>query len=97
MNTSITVSDILVENVGKIIADSVASGVNELILFSIFAADYNEKHQKLLKKRPEMAKGKADARAEVMEMTVKGRHGENGYYPQARYNAVGASSKQMIW
>jgi len=98
MNTSITVSDILVENVGKIITDSVASGVNELDSVQYLCSDYDEKYQEALKKAVEMAKGKADAMAEAAEMTVVKAVSmeENGYYPQARYNAAGASAKQMM-
>ena len=65
MNTSITVSDILVENIGKIITDSVASGVNELDSVQYLCSDYDEKYQEALKKAVEMAKGKADAMAEA--------------------------------
>ena len=46
MNTSITVSDILVENVGKIITDSVASGVNELDSVQYLCSDYDESTRK---------------------------------------------------
>ena len=51
-----------------------------------------------MKKAVEMAKGKADAMAEAAEMTVVKAVSmeENGYYPQARYNAAGASAKQMM-
>ena len=63
MNTSITVSDILVENIGKIITDSVASGVNELDSVQYLCSDYDEKYQEALKKAVGMAKGKADAMA----------------------------------
>ena len=70
MNTSITVSDILVENVGKIITDSVASGVNDLYSVQYLCSYDDEKYQEALKKAVEMAKGKADAMAEAAEMTV---------------------------
>ena len=50
MNTSITVSDILVENIGKIITDSVASGVNELDSVQYLCSDYDEKYQEALKR-----------------------------------------------
>lgn len=98
MNTSITVSDILVENVGKIITDSVASGVNELDSVQYLCSNYDEKYQEALKKAVEMAQSKADAMAEAAGMTVVKvvNMEENGYYPQARYNTAGASAKQMM-
>lgn len=97
MTTSITVSDIPVENAGKIITDSVASGVNELDSVQYLCSDYDEKYQEALKKAVEMAKGKAGAMAEVAGMTVVRAVNieEGGYYPQARYNTL-ASSKQMM-
>lgn len=98
MNTSITVSDILVENVGKIITDSVASGVNELDSVQYLCSNYDEKYQEALKKAVEMAQSKADAMAEAAGMTVVKAVNieENGYYPQTRYNTAGASAKQMM-
>ena len=60
MSTSITVSDIPVENAGKIITASVASGVNELDSVQYLCSDYDEKYQEALKMAVEMAKNKAD-------------------------------------
>ena len=86
-----------VEYAGKIITDSVASGVNELDSVQYLCSDYDEKYQEALKKAVEMAKGKADAMAEAAGMTVVRAVNieEGGYYPQARYNTL-ASSKQMM-
>ncbi len=70
MSTSITVSDIPVENAGKIITASVASGVNELDSVQYLCSDYDEKYQEALKMAVEMAKNKADAMAEAAGMTV---------------------------
>ena len=98
MNTSITVSDIPVENAGKIITDSVASGVNELDSVQYLCSDYDEKYQEALKKAVEMARSKADAMAEAAGMTVVKavNISEDGYYPYARYNTISASAKQMM-
>lgn len=98
MSTSITVSDIPVENAGKIITASVASGVNELDSVQYLCSDYDEKYQEALKMAVEMAKNKADAMAEAAGMTVVKavNISEDGYYPQARYNTAGASAKQMM-
>ena len=97
MTTSITVSDIPVENAGKIITDSVASGVNELDSVQYLCSDYDEKYQEALKKAVEMARSKADAMAEAAGMTVVKAVNmeEEGYYPQERYNAAGASKQMM--
>ena len=98
MSTSITVSDIPVENAGKIITASVASGVNELDSVQYLCSDYDEKYQEALKMAVEMAKNKADAMAEAAGMTVVKavNISEDGYYPQARYNTAVASAKQMM-
>ena len=84
MSTSITVSDIPVENAGKIITASVASGVNELDSVQYLCSDYDEKYQEALKMAVEMTVVKA--------VNIS----EDGYYPQARYNTAGASAKQMM-
>ena len=91
-------SDIPVENAGKIITASVASGVNELDSVQYLCSDYDEKYQEALKMAVEMAKNKADAMAEAAGMTVVKavNISEDGYYPQARYNTAGASAKQMM-
>ena len=98
MSTSITDSDIPVQNAGKIITASVASGVNELVSVQYLCSDYDEKYQEALNMSVEMAKNKADAMAEAAGMTVVKavNISEDGYYPQARYNTAGASAKQMM-
>ena len=99
MNTTITVSDIPIDNAGAIISQSVAAGVNGIDSVSYFSSTYDASYQEALKAAMAIAEAKAQALAEAGGKTLDGvvHVEENGYNPQTRYSAYKTSgSSNMV-
>lgn len=99
MTTRLTVSDIPIDNAGKIISESVAAGVNGIDSVSYFSSQYDEKYQEALKGAMDVAKSKAEALAAASGKTMVGvvRVEEYGYNPTVRnstYSAPGVAKKE---
>lgn len=88
MNTQITVSDIPVGDLGGILSQSVAAGVNQISSVSYFSSSYDESYQEALKGAMAVAEAKAQALAEAGGMSVAGVSSiqEFGYNPYTRYS-----------
>lgn len=100
MTTTITVSDIPIDNAGTILSQSVAAGVNGIDSVSYFSSNYDASYQEALKAAMAMAQAKAEAIAEASGKTIESvvRVEEAGYNPSTRYNALkgpGASASAM--
>ena len=100
MTTSLTVSDIPIDQAGAILSQSVAAGINSIDSVSYSASNYDASYQDALKGAMANAKAKADAIAEADGKSVVGiiHAEENGYNPSARYfvyesAAAGSSMK----
>lgn len=96
MTTRLTVSDIPIDNAGKLISESVAAGVNGIDSVNYSTSNYDEKYQEALKGAIAVAKTKAEAIAEASGKTIVGVTGveEYGYNSSARnstYQAPGAA------
>ncbi len=99
MTTRLTVSDIPIDDAGKIISESVAAGVNGIDSVSYFSSQYDENYQAALKGAMEVAQAKAQALAEAGGRTLAGvvRVEESGYNPTVRnstYSAPGAAKSE---
>lgn len=99
MTTRLTVSDIPIDDAGKIISESVAAGVNGIDSVSYFSSQYDENYQAALKGAMEVAQAKAQALAEAVGKTLAGvvRVEETGYNPVARnstYSAPGTAKSE---
>lgn len=94
MTTRLTVSDIPIDDAGKIISESVAAGVNGIDSVSYFSSKYDENYQEALKGAMDAAKLKAEALASASGKTLVGvvRVEEYGYNPTARNSAYRAAS-----
>lgn len=99
MNTSLTVSDIPIDEAGSILSQAVTAGVNSIDNVSYFCSNYDENYQEALKKAIEMAKSKAQAMAEASGRTLgQVAHVEEySYNPAARYTGymAGGQAKNM--
>ncbi len=86
MSTTLLVSDIPIDQTGKLISESVSSGVNTIDSVEYFCSTYDENYQEALKSAIEMAKAKAQSMAEAGGRTLgkMTEVSENGYYPNAR-------------
>ncbi len=70
MRTSITVSDLPLDQVGELITSCVDAGINTIDNISYLSSDYDAKYQEALKKAIETAKVKAEAIAEAGGTTL---------------------------
>lgn len=97
MTTRLTVSDIPIDNVGKIISESVAAGINGVDSVEYLSSQYDEKYQEALAGAMDMAKAKAEALAAASQKSLVGviRVEEFGYNPSVRNSTYGpgASAK----
>ncbi|WP_432628010.1 SIMPL domain-containing protein [Brotaphodocola sp.] len=99
MTTSLTVSDIPIDQAGTILSQSVSAGVNNIDSVSYSASNYDDSYQEALKGAMANARAKADAIAQADNKTVVGiiHAEENGYNPSTRYSvyesAAGSSMK----
>ena len=92
MTTEITVSDIPIDQTGKILSQSVVSGVNQVESVSYFSSKYDDSYQEALKGAIAMARSKAEAMAAAEGRTVASAVNiqEYGYNPELRYSAYNA-------
>ncbi|WP_432629469.1 SIMPL domain-containing protein [Brotaphodocola sp.] len=100
MTTTLTVSDIPIDQAGTIISQSVSAGINDIDSVSYSASNYDASYQEALKGAMANARAKADAIAEADDKSVVGiiHAEENGYNPSTRYSvyesaAAGSSMK----
>ncbi len=93
MSTTITVSDIPIDNAGSIISQSVANGVNSIDSVSYFSSSYDASYQEALKAAMAVAQAKAEAIAEAGGMSLDGivHVDETGYNPSTRYAAYNST------
>lgn len=92
MDTSLTVSDIPIDQAGQVISQAVAAGVNSLDSVSYFCSTYDENYQEALAKAVDMARTKAQALAEAGGRSLKEVVSieEYGYDPYQRYSSGGS-------
>ncbi|MEW4414358.1 SIMPL domain-containing protein [Clostridium sp. AN503] len=100
MTTTITVSDIPIDNAGAIMSQSVAAGVNSIDSVSYFSSNYDASYQEALKAAMAVAQAKAEAIAEASGMSIDGvvRVVESGYNPDIRYSSyrsAGSANKAV--
>ncbi|MDO5408198.1 MAG: SIMPL domain-containing protein [Eubacteriales bacterium] len=90
MNTRLTVTDIPLEQLGKILAGSVDAGVNQVDSVSYFSSKYDESYQQALELAVAQARKKADTLAAAGGRTVSSMLAvrEDGYQPETRYTAA---------
>ncbi len=98
MNAELTVSDLPIDRVGEILAQSVTAGVNQISSVNYFSSTYDEQYQEALKGAVEMARRKAEVLAAADGKTVKevASMEEYGYNPTARYSTGYAGSGSMM-
>lgn len=65
MTTQVTVSDIAIDQVGKLLSDSVNAGINSIESVNYMSSKYDDSYQEALAKAIEAAKVKAQAMAEA--------------------------------
>lgn len=98
MTTDITVSGILIDQVGSLISNSVANGVNNIQSVTYKSSNFDESYQEALKLAIESAKTKASAMAEaggcklgaIINIT------EYSHKAEARYSNNQYSAKQAL-
>ena len=97
MNTSLTVSDVPIDQAGEIISQAVAPGVNSLDSVNYFSSSFDASYQEALTKAVAMAQTKAQALAEAGGRTLGGvvNIEEYGYNPYQRY-AEGAARNMAV-
>lgn len=89
MTTDLTVTDIPIDQVGEIISQSVASGVNNIDSVSYFSSNYDACYQDALKGAIAIAQKKAEAIAEASGKSLGSlvHVEEYGYSPDTRYSS----------
>lgn len=94
METTLTVSDIPIADVGSILSKSVESGINQINSVSYFASKYDESYEEALKLAVEAARKKAEVLAEAGGRTLGDVIAvqEFGYDPVSRYTDSGMRS-----
>ena len=70
MNTTITVSDVLIDQTGSLISSSVEAGINSISQVTYLSSKYDETYQQALKNAIASAKVKAEAIAEAGGCTL---------------------------
>lgn len=93
--TSLTVSDLPIDNLGNVLTQSVDSGINNIQSITYQSSKYDEGYTKALKLAMDSAKSKAEALAEAGGCTLGGVANirENSGYSEARYTDYALSSK----
>ncbi|MDO4266887.1 MAG: SIMPL domain-containing protein [Eubacteriales bacterium] len=88
METSLTVSDIPIDQAGTIISQSVAAGINGIDSVNYFSSTYDASYQEALKGAMAVAQAKAEAIAAAGGQTLGAvvHVEEQGYNPSARYS-----------
>lgn len=92
MRTSLTVSDVPIDQAGEMISKAVEAGVNSLDSVSYFCSTYDESYQEAMAKAVEMARTKAQALAEAGGRSLGEVVSieEYGYNPSQRYASGGS-------
>ncbi|PJJ30851.1 SIMPL domain-containing protein [Lacrimispora celerecrescens] len=89
MRTSITVSDLPLDQVGTMLSSSVEAGINCIDSVNYLSSKYDDNYREALKKAVEAAKVKAEAIAAASGVTLDGiaHIEEMNTYPNIRYSA----------
>ena len=97
METTVTVTDIPISDVGHILSESVASGVNVIDSVSYFSSQYDESYEEALKLAVDMAQQKAEVLAEASGRELGGVIAvqELGYEPASRYTGTLRSANML--
>lgn len=98
MSTTITVTDIPIDQAGTIMSQSIAAGVNQIDSVSYFSSSYDASYQEALKAAMAVAQAKAEAIAEASGMALDGvvHVEEFGYNPNTRYSSYSTSGSAKI-
>lgn len=93
--TSLTVSDLPIDHLGNILAQSVDAGINNIQSITYQSSKYDEAYAEALKLAVASAKEKAEVLAAAGECTITGvaNMKENSNYSEARYTDNALSSK----
>ncbi len=92
---TLTVSDLPIDDLGNILAQSVSTGINNIQSITYQSSSYDSAYQEALKLAVGSAKTKASALAEAGECTLGGVANivENSNYGEARYTDNALASK----
>lgn len=97
MNTQVTVTDVPIDDVGKLLSKTVESGANEIQNVTYFSSTYDQAYEEALKKAVELARGKAEAIAEAdgrqLGKVLKVEEYNDGQY--GRYASSGINQRSM--
>jgi len=102
METTLTVSDIPIDDCGALISQAVAAGVNGINSVDYFCSNYDASYQEALQGAVKIARTKAEALAAASGRTLGEavRVEEYGYNPSTRYsnarNASGAAKMAVM-
>ncbi|MDR2021759.1 MAG: SIMPL domain-containing protein [Hungatella sp.] len=104
MRTSITVSDLPIDQVGTMLSSSVEAGINCIDSVNYLSSKYDDNYKEALKKAVDAAKVKAEAIAAASGVTLDGiAHIEElNSYPNIRYSSsvatedISAASKSVV-
>lgn len=93
--TSLTVSDLPIDNLGDILTQSVDAGINNIQSITYQSSKYDEGYANALKLAVESAKAKAEVLAQAGGCTLGGVANihENSNYSEARYTDNALASK----
>lgn len=96
MTTTLTVSDVPLDQAGTVMTKAIASGVNSIDNVSYFSSTYDASYQEALKGAVAMAQAKAEAIAAASGKTVSSiiHVEEMGYNPSARYTNANLRASQ---
>lgn len=88
MTTSLTLSDVPLDQTGSILTQAVDAGINSIDEVRYFSSSYDASYQEALKGAVSMAQAKAQAIAAASQKTISSviRIEEQGYNPSARYS-----------
>ncbi len=88
MTTTLTISDVPLDQAGSILTQTVLSGVNSIDNVRYFSSSYDASYQEALKGAVAMAQAKAEAIAAASGKTLSTviHVEEQGYNPSARYS-----------
>lgn len=97
VRTSLTVSDLQIEEAGKILSACVKAGVNEVDGLTYTCSTYDERYQEALQKAVREARRKADTLAEAVGRTVgEASFVQEGYQDlSARYESASRNGVVM--
>ncbi len=96
MRTSLTVSDLPMDQAGPLLSSCVDAGINNIDNVTYLSSKYDETYKEALKKAIESSKTKAEAIAEASGRTLGeiSNVEENSTYSDARYNGYSASGTE---